>query len=143
MAFDMKSISSAALAYLGDSVIELCTREYLVRIGYSSAKQLNERALEFVRAGAQSEAAARLREELSEAETAVFRRGRNIGHTKTPRSATALQYRQATGLEALFGYLFLEGRRDRIKELFNLAYAGVMENLNLKETNHEQSKNQN
>ncbi len=59
---------------------------------------------------------------LSEEEAAVFRRGRNMGHSQTPKSATVAEYRAATGMEALFGYLYLSERRDRIDELFALAY---------------------
>jgi ribonuclease-3 family protein len=59
---------------------------------------------------------------LDEQETAVFHRGRNIGHTNTPKSATVAEYRAATGMEALFGYLYLAEKEDRITELFDVAY---------------------
>ena len=59
---------------------------------------------------------------LTEEETSVFHRGRNVGHTNVPKSATVAQYRMATGLEALFGYLHITGQRARIGELFALAY---------------------
>lgn len=59
---------------------------------------------------------------LTEEEEGVYRRGRNIGHTNTPKSATVAEYRVATGMEALFGYLHLAGRSDRIRELFGIAY---------------------
>ncbi len=119
-------ISSAALAYLGDAVIELCVREFLTGCGKSHAADLNAAALDFVRASAQSDAVENIIELLDENEAAAFRRGRNIGHTNTPKSATALQYRRATGMEALFGYLHLEGKKERIDELFRLAYADTM-----------------
>ena len=114
--------STAALAYLGDAVIELMVRERLVRSGLSSSKALNAKALDFVRAGAQAAAMERLLPHLCEEEEAVFRRGRNIGHTNTPRNATVAQYRSATGMEALFGYLYAFGRAERAAELFALAY---------------------
>lgn len=119
-------ISSAALAYLGDSVIELCVREFLVGCGLSHAAALNAAALDFVRASAQSDAVGNITDLLSEDEAAAFRRGRNIGHTNTPKSATALQYRRATGMEALFGYLWLCEKKERINELFALAYADTI-----------------
>ena len=119
---EMKNVSSAALAYLGDSVIELCVREYLVSKGLSSAANLNKAALEFVRASAQAEALKKISDALYEDEAAVFRRGRNIGHSSTPKSATVSEYRAATGMEALFGYLHLLGKQERIRELFALAY---------------------
>jgi ribonuclease-3 family protein len=59
---------------------------------------------------------------LTDEETAAYKRGRNIGHTNTPKSATVGQYRMATGMEALFGYLYLKGEKARINELFAIAY---------------------
>lgn len=116
-------LSSSALAYLGDSVIEICVREFLVSCGFSHSAELNRHALDFVKAKAQSEAVKKILPLLSEDENAVFRRGRNIGHTATPKSATPSQYRAATGMEALFGYLFLEGKHERIDFLFHEAYS--------------------
>ncbi|MBE6596213.1 MAG: ribonuclease III [Ruminococcaceae bacterium] len=118
----LREISAAALAYLGDSVIEIRVREHLVNEGYSSSARLNERALDFVRAPMQAKAMEKLLPLLSEEEEAVFRRGRNIGHTAKPRSSTIAEYRSATGMEALFGYLHLKGELGRIDELFALAY---------------------
>ena len=118
----LKTVSSAALAYLGDSVIEVCVREYLVSQGYSSSSRLNALALDFVRASKQAEAMKNITPLLTEEEEAVFRRGRNIGHSATPKSATVAQYRIATGMEALFGWLRLSGREKRIAELFRAAY---------------------
>lgn len=118
----LNTYSTAALAYLGDSVIELCVRERLVKAGLSSSATLNKRALDFVRASAQAEAMKRILPQLNEEENAVFHRGRNIGHTNTPKSATVSEYRAATGMEALFGYLYLGGKKERIAELFDAAY---------------------
>jgi ribonuclease-3 family protein len=122
MAKPIEEISTAALAYLGDSVIELCVREMLVEKGVSSAKNLNSTALAFVKAEAQADAMKMILPLLTESENAAYRRGRNIGHTNVPKSATMGQYRMATGMEALFGYLYLLGERERINELFSLAY---------------------
>lgn len=119
---DIKTVSTSALAYLGDSVIELCVREYLVSLGISSSAALNEKALLFVRASAQAEAVKRIIPLLEEEEDAAFRRGRNIGHTNTPKSASVAEYRMATGMEALFGWLHVNGKFDRINELFRIAY---------------------
>ena len=119
---DLKTVSGAALAYLGDSVIEICVREYLVSKGISTSAHLNKASLDFVRASAQAEAMKRLLDVLTEEETAVFKRGRNIGHTNTPKSASVGEYRMATGMEALFGWLHLSGKSERIKELFYIAY---------------------
>ncbi len=119
---DVKTVSSAALAYLGDSVMEECVREYLVREGLSSSAHLNEAALRFVRASEQAKAMKNIIELLDDDEAAVYRRGRNVGHTATPKSASMSEYRTATGMEALFGWLRLMGREERIKELFSIAY---------------------
>ena len=114
--------SGAALAYLGDAVLEVCVREHLVKSGLSSSARLNSTALEYVKASKQAQAMKKILPILTEEEEAVFRRGRNIGHTNTPKSATVSEYRIATGMEALFGYLHLEGRKERIAELFSAAY---------------------
>ncbi len=119
---DPRTVSTAALAYLGDAVIELCVRQRLCEEGYSSSKSLNAHALQYVRAAAQAAAMERLLPHLSGEEDAVFHRGRNIGHTNTPKNATVAEYRSATGMEALFGYLHLAGHAERIRELFDLAY---------------------
>ena len=123
MAENLNTYSSASLAYLGDCAIELCVREYLVKEkGLTSSARLNKEALGFVRASAQAEAMKNILPFLTEEENAVFHRGRNIGHTNTPKSATVAQYRAATGMEALFGYLHLAGRTERITQLFDMAY---------------------
>lgn len=119
---DIREISTPALAYLGDCVIELCVRRYLVESGLSTSAHLNARALDFVRAPAQAEAMKRLLPILTEEEEGFFRRGRNLGHSNVPKRATVSEYRAATGMEALFGYLHLTGQTDRIQELFCAAY---------------------
>lgn len=122
MQTDPRTVSTAALAYLGDAVLELLARKRLLEAGYASAKSLNAHAREFVTAPAQAAAMERILPLLSEEEDAVFHRGRNIGHTNTPKHATVAEYRAATGMEALFGFLHLMGREERAKELFLLAY---------------------
>ena len=122
MDIKLKEISTAALAYLGDSVMELCVRKMLVERGFSSSKRLNAKAIEYVTAKAQAQAAAKILPMLDEEESAVYHRGRNISHANVPKSASLAEYRMATGLEALFGYLHLAGQIDRIDELFKIAY---------------------
>ena len=132
MGIDLKQVSTAALAYLGDSVFELSVRQMLVEKGISDSRRLNTEALRYVTASAQAAAVKRILDALTEEENAVYHRGRNIGHTNVPRHATVMEYRMATGLEALFGYLHLMGRSERIDELFALSLEG--------EENHEQSE---
>ena len=132
MSISLSEISTPALAYLGDSVLELCVREMLVDQGISSSKRLNSAALSFVRAETQANAMIKILPVLSEEESAVYRRGRNVGHTNVPKNATVGQYRIATGMETLFGYLHLLGRGDRIRELFSLAYKDQIASLDTK-----------
>ena len=112
----------AALAYLGDSVIELWVRERLIRAGVCTSQKLNEQAKNFVTAQAQATAMKKILPLLDEEESALFRRGRNAGHTSLPKHATAAEYRAATGMEALFGWLHISGRRERIEELLEAGY---------------------
>ena len=122
MEIRLNEFSQSALAYLGDSVMELCVRSMLVKKGYSKSKKLNAAALEYVTAPAQARAAERLLPYLSEEEKEVYQRGRNSSVNNVPKSASCGEYKSATGLEALFGYLYLAQRQDRIDELFSLAY---------------------
>lgn len=119
---DLRSVSVPALAYLGDCVLEMCVRRHLVESGLSTSAHLNAAALDFVRASAQAAAMKRLLPHLSEEEESYYRRGRNMGHGNVPKSATVAEYRSATGMEALFGFLHLAGRQARIDELFRLGF---------------------
>ena len=119
----LNEISTSALAYLGDCVLELCVRDHLVRRGLSKAGHLNAEALHYVRASAQAAAMEKLLPLLSEEELLYYKRGRNSGHLNIPKSARPSEYRMATGMEVLFGYLHLSGHADRIAQLFAAAYA--------------------
>ena len=122
-------ITPAALAYLGDSVIEVLARERLVSAGIPDSARLNLAAAKYVRATVQSDAVERILPLLDEAEAAVYRRARNVGHTNTPRSASPAEYRRATGFEALFGWLDLTGKNERADELFAAAYEDKIKEL--------------
>ena len=115
-------INGASLAYIGDAVIELLTRQRLVEKGVRGAGNLNKAALHFVTAVAQSDAIERLLPVLTEKETEIYKRGRNQHNASVPKSASAAQYRRATGFEALFGHLWLTGEHERLKYLFSVAY---------------------
>ena len=120
---NLSDITTPALAYLGDSVLEVCVRTYLtVERGLSTSAHLNRASLDFVRASAQSEAVGRMEPYLTEAEAAVYRRGRNMGHGNVPKSASVAEYRRATGMEVLFGYLHVTGQTERMNYLFRLGY---------------------
>lgn len=120
---ELSDITTPALAYLGDSVLEVCVRTYLVtERGLSTSAHLNRVSLEFVRASAQSEAVGRMEPHFTEEEAAIYRRGRNMGHGNVPKSASVAEYRRATGMEVLFGYLHLTGQTERLDYLFRLGY---------------------
>lgn len=123
---ELSDITTPALAYLGDSVLEVCVRTYLVsERGLSTSAHLNRASLDFVRATVQSEAMGHIEPCLTEAEAAVYRRGRNMGHGNVPKSASVAEYRRATGMEVLFGYLSLTGQTERIDYLFRVGYGLV------------------
>lgn len=119
----INELTTPALAYLGDAVIELYVRERLVEAGYSTSASLNQKSLDYVRAGAQARAMQKILPLLTEQEQAIFRRGRNMGHGNVPKGATVAEYRSATGMEVLAGYLHLSEQRERLCELLDAAYA--------------------
>ena len=119
---ELIGLPGGALAYLGDAVFELTVRRTLLERGLTSPCALNRAALEYVTAVAQSRAVEKILPLLSEEEADVFRRGRNAGSVTPPRSATQAEYRRATGLEALFAYLYLKGETARITELFSAGF---------------------
>lgn len=112
---DIHTLSPLTLALIGDGVYELMVRERLVCEANRSAGDLHRLAVKVVRAEAQSAAMERLEPVLTEQETAVYKRGRNA-HT----ARTGKEYHRATGLETLFGYLYLKGDIPRIRELFEI-----------------------
>lgn len=118
---NVNEFSPAALAYLGDSVIELMVRRHLVLSGVSDAGKLNELSRSYVRATSQSDAMERIMPLLTDEELTFFKWGRNL-HTAVPKSASVGQYRRATGMETLFACLYLDGREERMNELFTAAF---------------------
>lgn len=115
----LNEMSPLTLAFLGDGVYELFVREYLVSRGSCPVKKLHSRAVELVRCEAQAKALSEdLWPLLTEEEQAVALRGRNahVGHV--PKNAEVGDYHAATALEALFGYLYLKGETDRLRQLF-------------------------
>ena len=113
-------LSPSRLAYLGDAVWELLVREKLVE---ENTPNPSTEALRFVTARAQAKASGTILPLLTEEEESVWRRGRNMGHSNIPKSATLAEYCAATGLECLFGWLYLMDRRERLRELFSLSFS--------------------
>ena len=111
--------SPLTLAFIGDGVYDLLVRDYLVRQANRPVGELNKRKVALVNCESQAAFAKSLIPKLSEREQAVYKRGRNAAPKCTPKHGTVADYHSATGLEALFGYLHINGEQDRIKELFN------------------------
>ena len=122
-------LSTLALAYIGDGVFELMVRcEMISRCG-APARDLHLQTVRQVCAEAQAEAIRRIAPLLDEEEQAVYRRGRNAKPGTIPKHARREDYAQATGLEALFGWLYLSGRRDRLIFLFHKAILPASEEV--------------
>ena len=115
------AISNLGLAHIGDGVWELLCRSYLCAKGEKTVGQLHHDTIAMVKAPAQAEYADRLLPLLTEQEAAYYRRGKNSHVHAVPKGATPQQYAKATGLETLFGALYLAGEKDRLNELFQAA----------------------
>ena len=113
-------MSSLALAHVGDAVYEVLVRAYLACGGTQTAKNLHSRTVALVRASAQAEAVQRILPLLTEEEQDIYRHGRNAKPKTVPKSSSVAEYAHATALEALFGWLYLKQRYDRINELFGV-----------------------
>ena len=119
--FDMKqvnAISNLGLAHIGDGVYELMCRSYLCCKGDKTVKNLHKDSVAMVKAPTQAKFAEKLLPHLTEQEHDWFRRGKNAHSHAAPKSATPQEYAKATGLETLFGALYLTGQKDRLNELF-------------------------
>lgn len=117
---EVNKLSMLALAHVGDGVYELLFRTKLCLEGHSNVNNLHKLTVANVNAVAQAKAVEKIISFLDEDELAVYKRGRNTKVNSVPHNANLGQYHAATGLEALFGWLYLLGRRERITELFNL-----------------------
>ena len=112
------AISNLGLAHIGDSVFELLCRSYLRARGGKNVGNLHRDTIAMVKATAQAEFVDKLLPLLTEEEMAYYRRGKNAHVHAVPKSATAAEYAKATGLEALFGALYLAGKTQRLNQLF-------------------------
>ena len=116
----LRAISTLGLAHLGDGVFELMVRSWLCLHGKATSKGLHKATVRYVAAPAQAKAVEKILPLLTEEEGDVFRRGRNTSPHSVPQNASRADYQAATGLEALFGWLWLQGRTDRLNELFSV-----------------------
>ena len=123
---DPNTVSSRSLAFLGDAVYELKIRKWALDKYNGKVGELNVMTKELVSAKAQAQIADGLADELSEEEFRIFKRGRNVKSVPAPHSCSISEYRKATGLEALLGYLYIKGNEGRIDELIKEA-VGIYE----------------
>ena len=117
---EIKAISNLGLAHMGDCVFEILCRGYLCARGGKNVGNLHRDTINMVKASSQAKFMDRLLPHLTEEEMAFYRRGKNSHVHAVPKSCTPAEYAKATGLEALFGALYLAGQTDRINELFKL-----------------------
>jgi len=119
---DVRELSSLTLAFIGDSVYELFVRTKILSGGNRPAGELHKIAVGYVKAKAQSTAMHGLLDNLSDEETEIFKRGRNTNIHTVPKNADMNDYRTATGLEALIGYLYITGKTERLNEILEEAF---------------------
>ena len=115
---DIDAISNLGLAHMGDCVFEILCRAYLCARGEKTVDRLHRDTIQMVKATSQAKFADKLLPMLTEEELAWYRRGKNAHVHAVPKSATPAEYAKATGLEALFGALYLAGRTERLNQLF-------------------------
>lgn len=116
----INAFSNLGLAHIGDGVYELLCRSYLCADGKHTVGQLHKETVQLVKAPTQAKLVEKLLPILSEEELSFYRRGKNAHVHAVPKGATPAEYARATGLETLFGALYLAGRTERINELFHV-----------------------
>lgn len=121
---EIGAISSLGLAHMGDAVYELMVRAWICEKGGVTARGMHREAVRMVSAPAQAHATQRIMGMLTSEEEGVFRRGRNAKSSSAPQSVPSDVYHTATGLEALFGWLYLRGNLERLSELFEVIAEG-------------------
>ncbi len=117
---EINQISILGLAHIGDGVYEVLTRTMLCMQGHSAVRELHKLTVSYVNAPAQAKAVEKILPVLTDDERSLYKRGRNARVNSVPQHANIGEYHAATGLEALFGWLYLQGKRDRINELFSI-----------------------
>ena len=124
---DPGTYSPLALAYIGDAVYELIVRTMVISHGSIQVNKMHKKSASLVNAGTQAEMIRLMMEELTEEETAVYKRGRNAKSVTTAKHATVVDYRTATGFEALCGSLYLMGRLERLVTLISHGFEKIGE----------------
>ena len=111
---DIRTYSPLTLAYIGDAIYDLLVRSFVVCKGNTSNNKLHKKTTRYVSAKAQAEIIKAIKEDLTQEEVAVYKRGKNAKPSSTAKNASLSEYLKATGFEALLGYLYLTGQKDRI-----------------------------
>ena len=122
---DVRTYSPLTLAYIGDGIFDLVIRSVVVGKGNTRPNQLHQRTSHIVKAHTQAVLIEYLEPQLTEEELAVYKRGRNAKSPTMAKNATMVDYRKATGLEAVMGYLYLTDRFERMVELIKNAVDGL------------------
>lgn len=117
----VRQLSPLVLAFVGDAVFNLFIRSRLVMQKKETAHVMHVKAINYVKASAQSRIVAKLYDRLNDEEKTVFKRGRNTKSATVPKHADILDYRRATAFEAVLGYLYLAGMNERLDEILNMA----------------------
>ena len=120
---NLNQTSPLLLAYIGDAVYELKVREHLLLSGEVKMSRLHEKAVALVRADRQSQLAADIENLLTDEEKDVFRHGRNAKAGHHPNNTKVCDYRRATGVEALIGYLYLQGEEKKLSQIFEVLFS--------------------
>lgn len=124
---DVKMLNPLVLAYIGDSVYDTFVRTLLVSGGYGQVAKLHKMSIEFVKAKAQADILGKITEMLTSEEQDIVRRGRNTKSGTVPKNADIIDYRYATGFEALIGFLYLTGQIGRLMEIIGMIIKVKME----------------
>lgn len=120
-------LSPLVLAFIGDTIYDLLTRGYIIAEGNAPVNKMHTKAKHIVNAAAQSQAYSIIEPALTEEEHAVLKRGRNAKSNTSAKNQSIVDYRRATGVEALFGWLYLKGEYERLEELYKLGTEEIYE----------------
>lgn len=123
---DYKTLNSLALAFIGDTIFDLLTRGMILAEGNAPVNKMHQKAKAIVNATAQSKMYSAIEDKLTEEELGVLKRGRNAKSHTSAKNQSIVDYRRATGVEALFGYLYLKGEYDRIEELYSIGLKEIL-----------------
>jgi len=122
---DINAYSPLTLAYIGDSIYDLVIKTIVVERANCAANKLHQQASALVKAQTQAQMADFLQDYMTEEEQAIYKRGRNAKSYTTAKNASVADYRKATGLEAVFGYLYLKGQSERVVDLVKIGLHNI------------------